>query len=127
MAQQPLGGDFRIDPELLREIAEGPTQLVLLAQGVDRAEVDLPFVGLLQGGDGAHERRLAGAVRAKQAIHPRRDAQVDVLQCLDAVGVSFREVLDAQAGQSDSFRSLLRAKRRKVDAPAPVNQRPSGA
>ena len=58
--------------------------------------MDAAAVGFLQRGEDAHQRRLAGAVGAEQAVHARRDRQADVLQRLHAVGVGLGDVADGQ-------------------------------
>ena len=86
--EQALGAHLRIDAELLRQVAERLAHVVLLRQHVDVAERgSLPAVRLLQRGEDAHQRRLAGAVRAEQAVHPRGNGERDVLQRLHAVGI----------------------------------------
>ena len=60
------------------------------------AEADRPAVRLLQRRDDAHQRRLAGAVGAEQAIHAGRNREGDVLQGLHAVGVGLRYVTNVQ-------------------------------
>ena len=56
---------FGIHAELLRQIAEDLADLVLLGQHVEAVELDRAGVGILQGGDRAHQRALARAVRAQ--------------------------------------------------------------
>src|SRR5688500_693310 len=97
MLQQALSGHVRILPELLRKVTERLAHAVLLAEHVDRlarwiAEVDRACVGLLQRGDRAHQRGLAGAVRAEQPEHPGWDRQRDVVERAHAAGVALREI-----------------------------------
>ena len=87
MFEQVLRAHLRIDAELLRQVAERLAHLILLLQHVDVAEVDAAAVRLLQRGQDAHQRGLAGAVGAEQAVHPRRNRERHVLQRLHAVGV----------------------------------------
>ena len=47
-------------------------------------------IGILKGRDGTHERAFAGAIRTKQAEHVIADREGDVLECLNAIGVGFR-------------------------------------
>ena len=64
--------------------------------GPSVTERDGAGVGLLEGGDGAHEGRLAGAVRAEEPEHAARDRQRDVTQRVHPVGVRLCEVLDPE-------------------------------
>ena len=89
MIEHVFGRDARIDAEILRQIAEAFAELFFLVQSVKRAEMDLAAIGLLQSGDGAHERRLTGAVRAEEAIHAARNGEGDVIEGADAVGIGF--------------------------------------
>jgi hypothetical protein len=91
-----LGGEVGVEAELLREVAELAAELGLLFEHVDVAEADAAAVGVLQGGDRAHERRLAGAVGAEQAEHAGGDREVDALQRAHAVGVGLGELADLQ-------------------------------
>ena len=72
--EQVLRAHLRIDAELLRQVAERLAHLVLLLQHVDVAEADAAVVRLLQRGEDAHQRGLAGAVGAEQAVHSRRES-----------------------------------------------------
>ncbi len=47
----------------------------------------MPVVGVLEGGDGAHERALPGAVGAEETEHVVADVEGEVLERLYAVGV----------------------------------------
>ena len=85
--EQALRAHFRIHAKLLRQVTERLADLVLLADDVDVAEGDGPAVRLLQRGEHAHQRGLAGAIGAEQAVHPRRNREGHVLQGMHAVGV----------------------------------------
>jgi hypothetical protein len=60
------------------------------------AEHDGAGVGLLQRGDGAHERRLAGTVRTEKAVHPAGDVEVDVVESADAVGIGLGDAANGE-------------------------------
>ena len=92
VVEQLLRAHLRVDAELLRQVAERLPHFVLLVQDVDIAEADAALVRLLQRGDDAHQRGLAGAVRAEQAVHARRDREGDVLQRVHAVGVGLGDI-----------------------------------
>ena len=88
LVEHRISGDAGINPEVLRQVAERPAQLVRLGEDIDVAEFDRARGRLLQRRDGAHERRFAGAVGAEQAVHPARDRQADVVESDRAVSVS---------------------------------------
>ena len=103
VVQQPLCAHGRVDAEFLREVAEGATHAVLFAQDVDLPRVqrgilqsDGAGVGLLEGGDRAHEARLARAVGAQEAEHAARDRERDIVQRAHPVGVRLCEALDPE-------------------------------
>src|SRR5688572_1926521 len=60
------------------------------------AEADRSLVGLLQRREDPHQRRLAGAVSAEEAEHPRWDVERHAFQRLGAVRVCLRQVADGQ-------------------------------
>src|SRR5688572_14435307 len=97
--QQPLRRGLRIDAELLRQVAQCLAHLVFLPQDIERPEMDLPLVGLLEGGDRAHERRLAGAIRAEKSVHAGWNGQMDALQRMDAIRIGFRQIADTEVWQ----------------------------
>ena len=88
------GVHFRVDAEFLGEIAEDLADGIFLFEDVEVVEPDFAFVGILQGGDGAHEGALAGAVGAEQAEHVVADGERDVFEGFDAVGIGFGEAGD---------------------------------
>jgi hypothetical protein len=92
--EQILGGHFRIEAELLRQISERPPHGVFVAKHIDVAEAHRAGVGLLQRGKDAHQRRLTGAVRAEEAEHSARDRQGDAVQGAGAVVVRLRQIAD---------------------------------
>jgi hypothetical protein len=96
VVEQLDGRNARIDAECLREIAELPAQQPRISTDVFSGKYDGAGVGLLQRGDGPHERRFASAVRPEQSEEPAIDVQTDVIQRPDAVGISFRKVGDRQ-------------------------------
>ena len=96
------GGHLRVDAELLRQIAEHLAHFVLLLEDVDAVERDGAGIGVLQGGDGAHEGALAGAVRAEQSEHVIADGEGDVLEGANAVGISLGEIGDGECHEGCS-------------------------
>ncbi|KAG0921739.1 hypothetical protein G6F32_014965 [Rhizopus arrhizus] len=101
MLQQVQRADLWIHAKILRQVAQPAAHGVLVAQHVDRrfagdAERGRTTVGLLQGGQCAHQRGLARAVRAEQAEHAAREVQADVVECVHAVGVRLGQRTDLQ-------------------------------
>jgi hypothetical protein len=92
MPEQLLRARLGIDAELLGQVAERLPHGVHLLHDVEVAEVDGADVRLLERGEDAHQRRLAGTVRAEQAVHSRRNRERHVLQRLHAVGIGLRYV-----------------------------------
>ena len=90
------GVHFRVHAEFLREVAEDLADGVFLLEDVEVVEPDFAFVGILERGDGAHERAFAGAVGAEQAEHVVADGERDVAEGFDAVGIGFGEAGDFQ-------------------------------
>ncbi len=86
MVQHVERGDLGVDAEFLRQVAEDAADLIFLAEHVDAVESDRAGVGILQRRDGAHQRTLAGAVRADQAEHAVADGERKILERLYAVG-----------------------------------------
>jgi hypothetical protein len=82
-----LGGDPRIDPEFLRQIAEHASRRRFVGKHIEVAEADASGICILQRRDGAHQCRLAGAIGAEKAEKAGRDGERNVLQRFDAVGV----------------------------------------
>ncbi len=95
MVEQFVSGHFRVDAEVLGQVAEQAADRVFFVEHIEVAEKYRPGIAFLQGGQGPHQRRLAGAVRAEQAEHPRRDGQADLVQRHDAVGVGLGQIADA--------------------------------
>ena len=62
-----LSRDPRIHSESLWQIAEQASGRRLVGQHVEFVQADAAGVRVLQRRDGAHESRLAGAIRAEQA------------------------------------------------------------
>ena len=104
VVEQLLRPHVRIDAELLRQVAQRPADVVLLPHDVESplracrgvAQVNRAGVRLLERGEDAHQRGLAGAVGAEQAVHPRRDRERHVLQRLHAVGVGLGHASNVQ-------------------------------
>jgi hypothetical protein len=92
MVEEIEGGDFRIHAEVLRQVAELAAKVAGIGDDVLAGEGDRALVGLLQRGDGAHQRRLAGAVGAEQAEQTVADFEGDVVEGSNAVGVRFGEI-----------------------------------
>jgi hypothetical protein len=80
--------------ELLRQVAERLAYFILLVQHVSVAKADAAFIRLLESGEDTHQRRLAGTVRAEQAVHSRRNREGHVLQRLHAVRIGLGHVAD---------------------------------
>jgi len=96
--EQRQGAQVRIDPEVLREVAQHLPQPVLVAQHVDLPQPDAALVRVLQRGDGAHERGLARPIGPQQPEHARRNRQVDPPQCPNVARVGLGEALDDELG-----------------------------
>ena len=96
MVQHVDGGHLRIDAELLRQIAEDFAHLVLLLEHVDAVQINGSGIGILQRGDGAHQRALARAVRTEQAEHVIADGQREILERANAVRIGFGEIRNGQ-------------------------------
>ena len=79
MIEHALGAQVRVEAELLRQVAENLSDVVRLREHVDVAEADGARVGLLQRGDGPHQRRLACAVGPEQPEHAGGDLERDVV------------------------------------------------
>ncbi len=95
-------GDPGVDAELLREITEDFADLVFVGEDVEAVELDGAGVGVLEGGDGAHEGALAGAVGAEEAEHVVADVQREILERLYAVGVGLGKTSDRKCQSRDS-------------------------
>src|SRR5262249_7955070 len=73
MIEQVFGGYAGINAELLRQITEDAADRVRIAHHVDAVVEHLSGRWLLQRRDDAHQRGLAGPVRAEQAEHAAPD------------------------------------------------------
>jgi hypothetical protein len=71
---------------------------VLVALHVDAIEGDGALVGVLQGGDGPHQGRVAGPVGSEQSEQSFRNVERDVVDRAHAVGVGLRQIVDGQHG-----------------------------
>jgi hypothetical protein len=96
MVEQSLCGRIAVEAKVLRQVPEGLAHFVFLLHDVELAEVNAPFVGILQRGQDAHERRFAGAVRPEEAEHASLDRQGDIAEGADAVGIGLGEVVDPE-------------------------------
>jgi hypothetical protein len=94
VAQQPFGTHLLVDAEVLGQVAELAAQPFLVLQDVEAVEMDASAIGILQRGDGAHQRGLAGAVRPQQPEHSVGDVEADIVDGLDAIGIGLVELLD---------------------------------
>jgi hypothetical protein len=90
------GGDAGVDAELLGQVAEDAPDGKLVAEHVGIAEEGGAGVGVEERGEDAHEGGLAGAVRAEESVHAGGDGEGDAIQGADAVGVGFREGVEAE-------------------------------
>src|SRR5579862_1197114 len=66
--------------EILGKIAQHPAHFVLGAKHVDTVKADRPGIRFLQRGDGAHQRRFAGAVWTQQPVKSHRNGEVDIIE-----------------------------------------------
>src|SRR5688572_15912454 len=96
MVEQIEGRDLRVDAEILRQIAEPMAQASRIGDDIESVENDRPFVRFLKRGNGAHERRLAGAIRPEKTEETFADFKVDVVECANAVRIGFREMRDRE-------------------------------
>jgi hypothetical protein len=94
VVEQFVSGHFRVDAEILRQVAQQAADLVFFIEHVKVAEEDRAGIAFLQGGNGAHQRRFAGAVGAEQAEHPGRDGERNIVQRHNAVGVGLGQIAD---------------------------------
>jgi hypothetical protein len=69
-------------------------QAGLVLQHIDAIEMDTAAIGVLQCRNGAHQRRLARAIRPQQAEHSVRNVQADIVDGLDAIGIGFVQLFD---------------------------------
>ena len=108
MVEHLLGRDAGVDAEILRQVAEHPAQSLRLLEDIDVAEPYLPGGRGLQGGDDAHQGRLASAVGAQKAVHALGDGQADIVERLHAAGVDVRQSLDGKHAGPFYFRPLAK-------------------
>ncbi len=93
-----LDRDLGVDAEILGQVAQHPPGGLLVGQQVLFIQPDGARIGILQGGDGTHQRGLAGPVGAQQAEHAARNIQGNVVQCPDAIVVGLAQIANAQHG-----------------------------
>jgi hypothetical protein len=118
VVQEVEGRDPRVDPEVLGKVAKGLAQARRLGQDVDPVEVDGARGRGLEGGDAAHQGRLARAVRPQEAEHARRDLKADVVEGAGPSRIDVAQVADRQHGRlltiiRDVARSGFRRKLKK--------------
>ena len=94
MVQHIDGRHLWINAELLGKIAQHFADLVFLREDVDAVEIDGAGVGILERGDGAHQRAFAGAVWAEEAEHIVADGEREVLERPNAVRIGLRQASD---------------------------------
>jgi hypothetical protein len=127
VVEHRLRRDFRVNAELLREVAEEVADVVLLAEDVELAEARRAGVRLLQRGQRAHERRLAGAVRSEQAEHAGGDGEGDAVERADAVRIGLGQTVDLQFEHGRMIREVETrvAARPRIRRAATINVRMS--
>ncbi len=91
MIEHLVGGDARINAEVLREIAELPAQLLRLLEDIDVAELDAAFGRGLERRDRSHQRRFASAIGTEQAIHSARNRQADIVKRTHAICIGMAD------------------------------------
>ncbi len=96
VAEHVLRGDARVNAEVLREITEAAAKLVFLAEDVKVAQADGACVGLLQGGDGAHERSFSSTIGAEEPIHALGNIERDAIEGFDAIRIGLIQILDRE-------------------------------
>ena len=94
--EQSHGGDAGIDAEFLWQVAQLAAVGLRIGKDVATVEAHLALVRLLQGGDGPHQGRLAGAVGTEEAEESVVDIEAHFLQRLDAVGIGLGKVIDVE-------------------------------
>ena len=81
----------RIHAEILGQVAQHLANLVLGAKHIEAVHVDGAGIGFLQGGDGAHQRGFAGAIRAEQPVKAQRDREVHIVEGANAAFIDLVE------------------------------------
>ena len=94
--QHVLRGNARVNAEVLRQIAKPAANFFLLLQHVDVTKRCGSAVRLLERGQRAHQRGLAGTIGAKQSVHPARNPQRDVIQCFHTIRIGFGQTLNIE-------------------------------
>ncbi len=92
MLEHVVGADARVDPKILRQVAEPAAQCLGVGDDVDIAEGDCAAAGGLQRGDRAHEGGFAGAIGAEQAEHALRDQEGYIIEGTGAVGIDVGDI-----------------------------------
>src|SRR5690606_37632466 len=97
VGQELLYREFRIEPELLRQVTEdGLDQPPLLGiPHVPTVDFSRAAGGFREGSQDAHQGRLASTVGAEQAEHALADLEGDVVERPHPFRVGLRERLDA--------------------------------
>ena len=103
---EPLGGgdvveelerrELRVDAEILRQVAERLAQRVGLLRQVDAVPQHAARARPRDGGEDAHERGLAGAVRAQEPGDPGRECERELRQRPAATGITLAERFDGE-------------------------------
>ena len=96
MVEQVVGGNARIDPEILRQVAEPLAQFLGLLENVDPVEGYAARSRGLQRRHGPHQGGFAGAVRAEQSEHALGDGQGHIVERARTVRIDMGNVLQFQ-------------------------------
>jgi hypothetical protein len=94
--------EVRIEAEFLRQVAEARPQSFGMLQDVDAVEIYSSRRGFEQPGEDFHERRLAGAVGAEKAEHPRSHVERNSLQGGHGTRVDLDEIANREHGVRES-------------------------
>ena len=96
MVQQIVGGNPRIDIEVLGQVTEEGAQLFRFAHHVNLTKADASGGRRLQRGDAPHQRGLPGAVGAEQAEHAFGDGEGSVIERPGPVGIDMSNAGECQ-------------------------------
>jgi hypothetical protein len=92
MFEHVIGGNAGVDAEILWQIAKPAAQRLGVGDDVDVAELDRSACGRLQGCNGPHQGRLAGAVRAEKPVHALGYGKRDIIERPRAVGIDMGDI-----------------------------------
>jgi len=106
MLKQIQCADLRVHAEVLWQVAQPSAHGVLVAQYIDarlarNRQRGGAAVRFLQRGQGAHQRGLAGAIRAEQPEHAAGNIEGDTGKGVDPIGVRLGQRADLK--HADSF------------------------